>query len=36
MKEITSKNHKTYTQDSNKISLSCFDDMIRGLLKMME
>ena len=36
MKEITSKNHKIYTQDSNKISLSCFDDMIRGLLKMME
>ena len=26
MKEITSKNHKIYTQESNKISLSCFDD----------
>ena len=26
MKKITSKNHKIYTQESNKISLSCFDD----------
>ena len=26
IKEITSKNHQIYTQDSNKISLSCFDD----------
>ena len=26
MKIITSKNHKIYTQDSNKISLSCYDD----------
>ena len=26
MKKITSKNHKIYTQDSNKISLSFFDD----------
>ena len=25
-KEITSKNHKIYTKDSNKISLFCFDD----------
>ena len=24
MKKITSKNHKIYTQDSNKTSLSCF------------
>ena len=26
MKKKTSKNHKIYTQESNKISLSCFDD----------
>ena len=26
MKKIISKNHKIYTQDGNKISLSCFDD----------
>ena len=26
MKKITSKNHKIYTQDSNKTSLSCYDD----------
>ena len=26
VKGITSKSHKIYTQDSNKISLSCFDD----------
>ena len=26
MKKITSKNHKIYTQDTNKISLSSFDD----------
>ena len=26
MKKITSKNHKIYAQDSNKISLSCYDD----------
>ena len=26
MKKITFKNHKIYTQDSNKISLSCYDD----------
>ena len=26
MKKIISKNHKIYTQHSNKISLSCFDD----------
>ena len=26
MKKIRSKNHKIYTQDSNKISLSSFDD----------
>ena len=26
MKKITSKKHIIYTQDSNKISLSCFDD----------
>ena len=26
MKKITFKNHKIYTQESNKISLSCFDD----------
>ena len=26
MKKITSKKHKIYTQESNKISLSCFDD----------
>ena len=26
MKKKTYKNHKIYTQDSNKLSLSCFDD----------
>ena len=26
MKKITSKNHEIYTQESNKISLSCYDD----------
>ena len=26
MKKITSKNHKIYTQDSNKTSISCYDD----------
>ena len=26
MKKKTSKNHKIYAQDSNKISLSCYDD----------
>ena len=26
MKKITSKNHKIYSQDSNKISLFCYDD----------
>ena len=26
MKKITSKNHKMYTQENNKISLACFDD----------
>ena len=26
MKKITSKNHKMYTQENNKISLSSFDD----------
>ena len=26
MRSIKSKNHKIYTQESNKISLSCFDD----------
>ena len=25
-KKITSKNHEIYTQESNKISLSCYDD----------
>ena len=26
MKKLSSKNHKIYTQESNKVSLSCFDD----------
>ena len=26
MKKIISKNHEIYTQESNKISLSCYDD----------
>ena len=26
MKKITSKKHEIYTQESDKISLSCFDD----------
>ena len=25
MKKISSKNHKIFTQESNKVSLSCFD-----------
>ena len=26
MKKLSSKNHKIYTQESDKVSLSCFDD----------
>ena len=26
MKKISSKNHKIYTQESDKVFLSCFDD----------